>query len=268
MQVNQYPNITAISSADLLLVQTSSDGAYKNIKGSDAINSITSNVTANITALQNTEATHTSQISSLQSSSIQLPSTIKASVASTDYFIGIDSNGNLYKITYANLTAGLSSGNSPTPISYAQVGDVKSFGTNGGSYGSAVDITRTLNTVITSASWLSLNTSTSVITLAAGTYLVDGYCTAGSLGSFKGWLADASTNAVLLLGSSAYPNTSYYAACLSMLQGQIVLSASTTLVLKMRATNTNTNTSALGVATGADTGQTELYSCIGFTKIA
>ncbi|MEH2031324.1 MAG: hypothetical protein V7K67_16945 [Nostoc sp.] len=156
----------------------------------------------------------------------------------------------------------------PSAISYAQVGDVKSFGTNGGSYTSAVDITRTLNTVITPASWLSLNPSTSIITLAAGTYLINGSCTAGGIGSFKAWLANASTNAVLLLGTSAYPNTNYYAACLSLLSGQLILTASTTLVLKMRGTNTNSNTSALGVATGADTGQTELYSYIGFTKIA
>lgn len=155
----------------------------------------------------------------------------------------------------------------PSAITYAQVGDVKSSGTNGGTYSSAVNITRTLNTVITSASWLSLNTSTSVITLASGTYLVDGFCTAGGIGSFRCWLANASTNAVLLLGSSAYPNTNYYAACLSLLKGQIILSASTTLTMQMKATNTSSNTSALGVASGI-TGQTELYSQIGFTKIA
>ncbi|MEH1771702.1 hypothetical protein, partial [Nostoc sp.] len=42
-------------------------------------------------------------------SSFEIPTTVKTVAASGDYFIGIDSSGELYKISKANLLAGLSS---------------------------------------------------------------------------------------------------------------------------------------------------------------
>ncbi|WP_138504067.1 hypothetical protein [Nostoc sp. PA-18-2419] len=48
---------------------------------------------------------------SSNSSGFSIPTTIKSVAASGDYFIGIDSNGELYKITKSDLLAGLSNNN-------------------------------------------------------------------------------------------------------------------------------------------------------------
>ncbi|MBD2167121.1 carbohydrate binding domain-containing protein [Calothrix membranacea FACHB-236] len=47
-------------------------------------------------------------------SSFEIPTTIKTTADAGDYFIGIDSTGELYKITKANLLAGLSTGGGST----------------------------------------------------------------------------------------------------------------------------------------------------------
>lgn len=48
------------------------------------------------------------------SSNFMIPTTIKTVAASGDFFIGIDANNDLYKISKSNLLAGLSSGGGST----------------------------------------------------------------------------------------------------------------------------------------------------------
>jgi hypothetical protein len=48
-------------------------------------------------------------------SSFTIPTTIKNVAAANDYFIGIDGNNQLYKISKSNLLAGLTSGSTPPP---------------------------------------------------------------------------------------------------------------------------------------------------------
>jgi hypothetical protein len=49
-------------------------------------------------------------------SSLELPSVVKTTANNNDFFIGIDGNNELYKISKSNLLAGLSTGTPSTTI--------------------------------------------------------------------------------------------------------------------------------------------------------
>ncbi|MCC5670884.1 hypothetical protein LC653_45850 [Nostoc sp. CHAB 5784] len=118
--------------------------------------------------------------------------------------------------TYAQ--QGISSGNT---ITYARVGDVKAYDTQSGAATANTDITRVLNTIIDSASWLSLFNNQ--ITLQAGIYLVHAAVPGFLCGQFRGWLHNITDNSVAILGQAAY--SAAQAAAVSVVNGRLVTTA-------------------------------------------
>ncbi|MFN6488131.1 LamG domain-containing protein [Nostoc sp. DedQUE02] len=103
----------------LLTVNNSQETAISSLQTTVSNNNanITSlqNSLGSISSLQTTVSNNSANITSLQNSlalTITIPSTIKTTAQSSDYFIGIDSTALLYKISKADLLAGLSSGGS------------------------------------------------------------------------------------------------------------------------------------------------------------
>ncbi|MEA5624110.1 hypothetical protein [Nostoc sp. UHCC 0251] len=189
--------------------------------------------------------------------------TEKTIPSNTDIIPIQQADGITRHITKANLLSGISSGFS---VEYAQVADVKTSGTGGGTYTSAnTVITRTLNTVVSSASWLSL--ASNAFTLQPGTYIIDATVPAILVNNFRAWLEDSS-GTIVLLGSSAYnaPGAAY-ASTNSYIKGKIVVSSPTSYTVKFRGVNASSFIYTLGVQTGFP-GQSEVYTQVNIMKVA
>jgi hypothetical protein len=166
-------------------------------------------------------------------------------------------------ITRENFLSGISSGSS---IEFAQVADMKTSGTNGGSYptGSAT-VTRDLNTIVSSADWLSLFTN--AFTLQPGTYLIDAIVPAIYVGNFKAWLVDSSNN-ILILGTPQYScEGAAYCSANSIIKGKIILTSATVCSVKFRASTGRSQNYVLGIAIGIS-GQSKMYTQVNIFKIA
>lgn len=165
-------------------------------------------------------------------------------------------------ITREDFLLGISGGST---IEYAQIADLKTSGINGGSYPTAqVAITRDLNTVISSASWLSLTAN--VFTLQAGTYIVNAIVPAIYVGNFKAWVQDASNN-IVLLGTPQYSSEgSPYVTASSVIKGKIIVTTETECSIKFWASNGRSQNYVLGIAAGIS-GQGEVYTQVDITKV-
>ncbi|MDZ8085615.1 MAG: hypothetical protein RMY16_08465 [Nostoc sp. DedQUE12b] len=181
----------------------------------------------------------------------------------TDMILFQQADGITGHITRENFLSGISSGSS---VEYAQIADVKPSGTGGGTYTSAnTTIIRTLNTVISSASWLSL--SSNIFTLQPGTYFIDAIVPAILVNNFRGWIEDSS-GTIVLLGSSAYNAPgSAYAATNSYIKGKITVTSETSYTVKFKGVSASSFVYTLGVQTGF-AGQSEVYTQVNITKVA
>nr|WP_322709896.1 hypothetical protein [Nostoc sp. ChiSLP03a]MDZ8211041.1 hypothetical protein [Nostoc sp. ChiSLP03a] len=182
--------------------------------------------------------------------------------ASEEAVIPIQVDGVTGHITKENF---LLSANSAS-IEYAQVADIKSSGVNGGSYPTALTtITRVLNTITSSASWLSL--ASNAFVLQAGTYLIEAIIPAIYVGNFKAWLADSSNN-IILLGTPQYSSEGApYTTIVSLIKGKIIVTPATAYTIKFWAANARTQNYVLGIAAGIS-GQSEMYTQVNITKVA
>lgn len=184
--------------------------------------------------------------------------------SSDDDLIPIQQNNGITgRITRENFLSGISGG---TSVEYAQVADIKSSGTNGGSYPNALlPITRDLNTITSEASWLTL--SSNAFTLQPGTYIIDALVPAIYVGNFKAWLGDGSNN-LILLGTPQYSSEGApYANAMSTIKGKIIVTSATAYTIKFWASNARTQGYVLGIAAGVS-GQNEIYTQVNITKVA
>ena len=151
---------------------------------------------------------------------------------------------------------------------YAVYEDRKSAGTDGGTYSTSDDwLKRDLNTVVASSgNSISLNTSTSVITLDEGTYRIVASAPAYRVRHHKTRFRKTSgTGSTDLYGTTEYSSTSDYPQTRSMIDGIISVSSDdTTFELQHKCSNSNTG-DGLGVA--ADLGEQEVYSRVFIQKI-
>ncbi len=178
-----------------------------------------------------------------------------------DYFVFEDATDGVQK-------KALLSALSATSVLYAQ--DQKPAGTNGGSSIAGIQV-RTLNTkVFNNISGASLNTSTSQITLPAGTYVISGSCPAwylGANGGHQARLYNVTDATYLLYGQTAIAaggsSTSYINQSVSVIHGAFTLVG--TKVLELRHwTETANAEDGLGLAGG---NTIEVYSELMIQKI-
>lgn len=133
-------------------------------------------------------------------------------------------------------------------------------GSDGGDFSSPA--TRTFNQSNINITGASL--AGGVITLPAGTYVVNGYATAYGVDKHQVRLYDQTNAANLLTGSSSYSsNASPAVPTLSIIQGRFTLAAETEIKL-LHYCQTNRSTDGLGVAANVGTG--EVYAALSVTK--
>lgn len=145
-----------------------------------------------------------------------------------------------------------------------RVREEQTSGTAGGGFTSGSFTKRLLNTValneITGASMTS-----SVITLPAGTYNVQGYAAAFQVGSHKTKLRQTSgTPTDQVQGSTANNTTATAIQTESRLEGRMVLTGSTTLEFQHWCSSTKATN---GFGAPATAGVNEVYSEIVFVKV-
>ena len=153
----------------------------------------------------------------------------------------------------------------PDVFTYMHVRDEKASGTVGGSGTASTWNTRDLNTEtyngITGASLAS-----NQVTLAAGTYLIEGWAQGFRTGQHKARLRNITLGTTIILGSSERGNTVDSSGSPSMFKTRVVLSAETDLELQFYYTSSSGGTSAYGTPTSA--GVNEVYAELFITKIA
>ena len=146
---------------------------------------------------------------------------------------------------------------------YAIFRDEKSAGTSGGTFTSGAWRTRDLNTTqyngITGASLAS-----NQITLAAGTYLVDGFAQGALVSVHQTRLQNITDSTTTIIGQNAYAENSSNVSNYSRLNGIFTIAAQKTFELQHRSAVTG-NVNGFGVAISFGT---EVFSSITITKVA
>ena len=146
---------------------------------------------------------------------------------------------------------------------YAVFRDEKSSGTNGGTFTSGAWRTRDLNTSqyngITGASLAS-----NQITLAAGTYIVDGFAQGVLTSIHQTRFENITDSTTAVIGQNAYAEGSSNVANYSRVSGVFTIAAQKTFEFQHRATSTKTD-NGFGVASSWGT---EVYASITITKVA
>jgi hypothetical protein len=150
----------------------------------------------------------------------------------------------------------------PGGATYAIFRDEKSSGTGGGTFTSGAWRTRDLNTSqyngITGASLAS-----NQITLAAGTYIVDGFAQGVLTSIHQTRFENITDSTTAVLGQNAYAEGSSNVANYSRVSGVFTIAAQKTFEFQHRATTTKTD-NGFGVASSWGT---EVYASITITKV-
>jgi len=142
--------------------------------------------------------------------------------------------------------------------------ETQSSGTQGGAYTASAYVKRTLNTtVLNNISGCSI--STSVITLAAGTYQVLAHCPAYKTTQTRSRLYDTTNTTTVVQSPNQIADNGNQGFTLSTVSGVFTLAGSTNLELQMRG-NSSQATNGLGAA--LSTGEDEIYSQIMIVRIA
>jgi dihydroorotase-like cyclic amidohydrolase len=145
---------------------------------------------------------------------------------------------------------------------YAIFRDEKTSGTNAGTFTTGAWRTRDLNTTqfngITGASLAS-----NQITLAAGTYLVDGFAQGALVSIHQTRLQNITDSTTALIGQNAYAENSISTQTYSRLNGIFTIAAQKTFEFQHRCVVTGT-TNGFGVPTSFNT---EVYASITFAKV-
>ena len=176
--------------------------------------------------------------------------------------------GKLYTTTEEDLWYKSSEGDKfQLSYDYAVYEDRKSAGTDGGAYDPSDGwVTRDLNTIVASkGNSISLNTSTSVITLDAGIYRIVASAPAWKVNSHKTRFRKTSgTASTVLIGTTEYVFRDENNQTRSFIDGIItVISDDTTFELQHRCSNSRTP----GLGYAADLGEQEVYSRVYIQRI-
>jgi hypothetical protein len=164
--------------------------------------------------------------------------------------------------TNAQMTAADTAlGSTKMGVQCLQVQDQKSSGTNAGS--SAVGMNdRTLNTV-THNTMTGASLASNQVTLAAGTYRVQGWTSASAVNQFQSNLYNVTDSTVVLVGSSSYTGSADSQSDQSIIDGRFTLAATKTLKLRTYCAAVAANT---GLGFPSTSGQIEVYSSLTFTR--
>jgi len=151
---------------------------------------------------------------------------------------------------------------------YIKVTNTQAQNTGGGGTTSGSWQTNTLNTKdYDTASIATLSTSSSIITLPTGTYLVSAvsifHGTGTSINTYSSRLYNSPSSSVLLTGTAGYENASNI-DCYSFIKGLITIVGSTNIILQYQVTN---SVSTYGLGYPSNFGP-EVYATVEFTKIA
>jgi len=181
----------------------------------------------------------------------------RSSTANTNTRLAIGTTGQVLTVA-----GGVPSWSSAPGASYAIFRDEKSSGTGGGTFTSGAWRTRDLNTSqyngITGASLAS-----NQITLAAGTYIVDGFAQGVLTSIHQTRFENITDSTTAVLGQNAYAEGSSNVANYSRVSGVFTIAAQKTFEFQHRATSTKTD-NGFGVASSWGT---EVYASITITKV-
>jgi len=141
--------------------------------------------------------------------------------------------------------------------------ETQSSATNGGTYTASAYVKRTLNTTVLN-NIAGCSISSSVITLAAGTYQVLAFCPSIRTGNTRARLYDTSNTTTLVQSPNHYVDSSS-GGDVSTVSGVFTLAASTNMELQMRGSAT---LASVGLGTSLSTGEDEIFSQITIVRIA
>lgn len=149
---------------------------------------------------------------------------------------------------------------------YILIRDVKTSGTDGGTFTAGADQTRDL-TEITSDSGGHASLSTNQITLAAGTYTFSIRAPGSSCYEHQAWLYNVSTSSIISAGTNGYASATGTQQTHSIISGMVVFASETVLEIRHRCKTTKT-TDGFGQAGSFATTNEEVYTVAEFWKTA
>ncbi len=148
------------------------------------------------------------------------------------------------------------------PNLYLYVRDEKAANTEGGTFTSGADRTRTLNTVVTNTI-PGASLGSNQITLPIGKYQVRATAPAWVVFAHRAWLYDTTGAATLILGTSESSQTSVISR--SFVFGQFTLSVQSVLELRHKC-NTTRATEGFGKAVNFNS-ENEVYATVEIWKV-
>lgn len=148
-----------------------------------------------------------------------------------------------------------------TATKFIKISDSKTYNTAGGTFTSGAWRTRDINTIDTDETGLA-SVASNQITLPAGTYYVDITASAQACNAHKARLYNITTSATLLNGTTEYSSSSYAGKTNSIVNGKIVLAASSVLEVQHYCGTTGTYGTAANIS-----GVNEVYTTAIFRKV-
>jgi hypothetical protein len=148
---------------------------------------------------------------------------------------------------------------------YWTLTDNKVSGTNGGTFTAGAFQTRTLNTITSTQvnTAVTLNTTTSVITITPGTYYFEAHVPAYKVGVNLAQLFNTTNSTTALWGTSTNSGTADLTYSYSIIRGALIVATTTTYTVTHRCATTGTNT-GFGIPTGFGN---EIYTSINIRSV-
>lgn len=149
---------------------------------------------------------------------------------------------------------------------YAKLSDVKTAGTQGGSFSSGAWRTRTINTEDTDADSI-VTLSSNQFTLQAGTYRIKASAPATYVNGHQAKLRNTSDSADTILGTSEYASTADISLhnTRSIIAGQFTIAGTKTFEIQHCCETTN---ATQGFGSRANCGVSEVYTIVEIWKVA
>lgn len=142
--------------------------------------------------------------------------------------------------------------------------ETQASGTSGGTATSGSFVKRTLNTTVVN-NITGCSIAASVITLPAGSYVINAISPVYTVGQCQSKLRNTSDSTNAIMGINGDANTTYFASSTAPLMGYITIAATKTFELQTRVATTRA-TNGLGVANSFGDG--EIYASIQIQKVA
>lgn len=199
-------------------------------------------------------------------SGLAVPTLIKTTAESGDYFIGIDTTDTPYKITKTNFLQGIGNGSSGTGQStYIQLTHTLAPGVNpgGANFGSWTD--RPIN-LIDFDDTVQVTLSDNTFVLPGGTYFIEAKSTFYQLADAKLRLFNKTSNATLLQGINGWVNPGGSVALPIFLSGKFTIAAGQQISLQYWA-KTSSNSSIYNYGGSVSDGTPEKYAVIDIWKV-